>query len=641
MSRFTPRAAALLVVLLVWALYARVIGNAFLHDDALVLFEINNRALATVFAPGGAHYRPSSYAIWLLARDLFGSFEAPVFYWMNLALHTLNTVLVMRIASALRHKRIRPLQTSDCAIGLLFGFFPLTYQVLTWASAMVHLTLTAYTLCSALCLLAPVLRARSASATRIAWAAAGGFMLLAMTSHQYGVIAPVAVALIYGFVAPGRRRAFVALGLCLLAPAYALWLSTMTSQALPSKSALDTLLELSRSDAVPFALQAIAVPFAPILVALGFREPVIETRTAILAACLVLGVCSLFVARRDRRLRLWLFAIAWIVLCCAPLLIMLDSTYIRAGPRLFYLAAVGIAIVWGMCVEGLLRQRYLLVVALCAYCAWSAHFVGVRVVQAAAISAHIKTIGADLRRSPEGHRFVVQNHPSWLMSRGSALPIGGSVVLVMAEEYSQPWTLYWANTGVIRDVRFIRADDFPIQQIDAGDTLANITGDILTAGERKALLKPDTTAYGFAYLRDAIHLRHFATQSTVSTRDVAPALARFDVAPGTATLMSAQAALCGDTAQIELAWANVAGIQTPVGVFAHVYGADGSRHAAQDADLANGWLPLNELSAQSLVTETRYIDLPAGLDATALTLRLGVIHKTTGNPNRTFRSRRQ
>ena len=44
--------------------------------------------------------------------------------------------------------------------------------------------------------------------------------------------------------------------------------------------------------------------------------------------------------------RLWLFAIVWIVVAAAPSVLFLDWEYLHGSPHLYYLASVGAAILW-------------------------------------------------------------------------------------------------------------------------------------------------------------------------------------------------------------------------------------------------------------------------------------------------------
>ena len=142
---------ATLALLSVWLLYGQVIGLALLHDDALIAVDMAHRSLAWIFTPGlSSHYRPASYVWWLAIRALFGRFDSATIYWINLALHCANMALVMRLSRELRRKRRNQITARDICGGLLFGVFPLSYQVLTWSSAMVHETLVLYVLAAGL-----------------------------------------------------------------------------------------------------------------------------------------------------------------------------------------------------------------------------------------------------------------------------------------------------------------------------------------------------------------------------------------------------------------------------------------------------------------------------------------------------------
>jgi hypothetical protein len=619
-----------LALLAVFGLYSGVVGLALLHDDAPVIFEINSQSALTVFVPGTSHYRPSSYFLWLLTRDVFGWYDASILYWINLALHILNTTLVMRVAGVLRARRFGALRGHDVAAGLVFGFFPLSYQVLTWASAMVHATLLAYTLGAALCLF-EFMRARRKRFL------VGGVLLLvlAMTSHQYGVIAPVIVAMILTFAVRSSIRLRLAAGaaLAVVAIAYAGWLSTITTLSRPISLAAQNPIGVFGNGSTQFVAQAVAFPFSPVLVALGFREPNIHVATALYASFfLTVAVVGAGVLRAGLVSR-FTFALLWLVLTCAPLLLVLDSAYIRVGSRLFYVASLGIALLW-TCVTARARfGKFVLNVLLFAVCAWSAWFITQRVDAARAISSQIKRIAADMRASPPSQPFVIVNHPRWLITTRSMLPAGDAAVLVLADEYSEPWLHYWANSSVIRDVRLIRISDAPRTQIDVDGTIASVSGALTGRDEINSLLRAGGALYAFDIESNRLVLRDYGSLAHLDSAYVA----RFALEPGTARLAGTAATTCDMRVTVQLEWEGVEDIDEAIGVFVHVYDASNRRLAAQDADLIGGWVSLEQLEQGVSVVESRYLTF-ADRPEDPASVRVGVYYKSNGQTKRAFRS---
>lgn len=91
MNKFLKRhawwLAMALVVLFVFAMYAPALRLMPFHDDAVLMPPVSARNLLTVFENrpfGDGHHRPISYIPWILTRDLFGWFDAPILHFWNL-----------------------------------------------------------------------------------------------------------------------------------------------------------------------------------------------------------------------------------------------------------------------------------------------------------------------------------------------------------------------------------------------------------------------------------------------------------------------------------------------------------------------------------------------------------------------------
>lgn len=628
----TIRLAGALVIVVVWAFYARVVGLTPFHDDAPVMFEINSRTLLSVFAPGGSHYRPASYIWWLLIRDIFGWYDAPVLYWLNLALHTLNTSLVMALVRVLPRRSPRGIMSTTVLAGALFGLYPLSYQVLTWASAMVHTTLTAYTLAAALCM-AHARLARDLASRRRFCLAAMVCVGLALTSHQYGIVAPLLVALVDVFL--HRRPSKRALALVAAAAGYALWLGRATGAGSGA-----TIGDLPRS--AHLLAQAIAYPFAQLLSTAGLREPVVGTWTAVTAAAaLVIAMTALAAQRMPALIA---FAALWTGVSGGLLIAALPADYIAIGPRLFYISAVGIAILWSAIIDAVQRARIAGIAAALAICVGSMLFSNARLTQLLSMSTHMRAIGDAMRALEPNGRIVILNQPTWMTLNAGALglPMGNASMLLMAENYSPPWAHYWSQTGLIRDVQLVRRDDLRWLEAPAGPVTAFVVGDVLNRDARRALLQPPVALFDFVYTPDGIALRTPGALSRDAVDGTAQAI--FDLDPGTARLASASASQCADAVTLNLRWHGVRDATAPLSVFVHAYaidrqgGADGGavRLVAANADLIDNLLPLNALAADWVVDETRYLTLPAA-DVLAGEVRIGVVTTTDGRRKRAFK----
>src|SRR6266542_1300780 len=90
------------VLLVVFVVYAPSVRLMLLDDDAVIIPAIAGRNLLSIFVNNGivdVAYRPLSYALWLLVRDLFGWFIPGLLHMWNVWLHILNMALVSALAT--------------------------------------------------------------------------------------------------------------------------------------------------------------------------------------------------------------------------------------------------------------------------------------------------------------------------------------------------------------------------------------------------------------------------------------------------------------------------------------------------------------------------------------------------------------
>ena len=127
---------------------------------------------------------------------------------------------------------------------------------------------------------------------------------LGCLSHQLGFLVPLLVCIICVATTrpplPVAARLFAVSGAASLA--YGLWLRTFQT-GLPLPHGIpEVIARLAHGESVPLVMQALSFPLIPVLVALGFQQPVVETGMAVMIAGAIVLLLSCAVAIRARKL---------------------------------------------------------------------------------------------------------------------------------------------------------------------------------------------------------------------------------------------------------------------------------------------------------------------------------------------------
>jgi|GEM_PF-850410 len=350
-----------LVVLAVFALYVGAVRLMPFHDDAVLMPAINNRTLLTIFENrpyGDGHHRPMSYLPWLLSRDLFGWFIAPVLHWWNVAAHVLNTALVASLAARLGARLGIRSRLLPVVSGLLFGFAPLSYEAVLWASALVHPWMAMFGLFALHAWLSRPASGdlRVGNRPRV-WAtlACAGLLVATCLSHEMGFVFGALVLMIELFYAwRGKRRpAGTALALLGLTASYALiyrfvlvtkWTNPASRDYArnPAEVVANLAYQAQNFSAWVYTL------FGPFL-RRGYAQP-LALVSGVFALALGLAALALW---RTRSLAFGALTVClWLVLI-GPSSLLLTQDYVWSSPRMSYLPSIAVAVFWGGVVASL------------------------------------------------------------------------------------------------------------------------------------------------------------------------------------------------------------------------------------------------------------------------------------------------
>jgi hypothetical protein len=619
------------VTLSIFALYAPSLRLMLLHDDAVILPGIVDRTVINIFEnrPNDVLYRPMSYVPWLLARDAFGWFLPAALHLWNVAAHVLNTALVMALSAWLG----RRLQYRGLALpalcGLIFGLFPLSYQAILWASALVHPLMTTFGMLA----LFTYVRAQATRArARVAWGAVSAACLLAAClCHEMGFVFGGFILLfeLLRAVTVRRRPRALALILCGLAILYPLayfalirtpW-STLSSGSYGS----------SLSDKLTNALYFIQGMVLWVVIPVRPLVGLIDARPALLAAFLVAGAgAGLLLLRRLRLASFGVVALLWWVAAAAPAVLFLSEPYVRFGPRLLYVSSVGVALFWGVVTAGLLRAvrrplwHLVLLAPVAVLCAWCVPYISERMGETARLTPAMRQIDADLRALLPDARVLYINLPWWNAPAYPSFFIGAEGMSIFQHDSAPPWTWLAGVSGTRRETDYVR-HDISLTHGNLYDYGVAGRGVDDTALRREILRANDV--YRFDYDAPGLRVRRLALLGHDPT--TTPPLAKLSTGVAQAVLRVGRAAQCADSVVVDLAWSDVRGMDQPVGVFVHVFDQQNRQAIVADKDLVDGYLPLDQVPAGVVVSETRAIIIPSNV-ATVKAVWVGAYRRSDG-----------
>lgn len=645
------------IVLLTFALYAPAVRLMPFHDDAVLMPAINNRSLITIFENrpfGDGHHRPISYVPWLLTRDLFGWFDAPILHLWNVFAHTLNTALVgmliLRLGATLRQR----VGWAPALGALLFGLFPFSYEAVLWSSALVH------PLSALLGLLSvhAYLTARNPARHAGRWIAAScGLLLLACLSHEAGFTYAGLIALIemIGWLVmkqPVRWQRLAPCAIGLVYPFYyrfaltTKWTSGEATQFASSWAGVaGNLAAQSQGVTAPALIWARSL-FA------GLQPPAMYL--ALLAGMLTIAAILLFAARLSRHggyAPVALAGLMWWLIAVIPSAIQSDG-YVAAAPRAMYAASIGAAMLWGAALGALLTlqslSRWLRIALAGAFLLTLARFGGfihARLDETARLTPALRQIDADLRQSAPDARVLIINSSFTNMAAQPAFVLGreGMPIWeygVRAGEDFPMWAWPGAISGIVRETRNVlhaasianRETEFgePDQQFTRGGRFNYaIFGEPVDDAALRAAILDANLIYRFDY--DAPGFRLTPIGKLGRAGDATPeALAQFTSGDAGVTLENAHAFACSPFVYLDLTWSNAHGVTQPAGVFVHLYDRSGQQVAVADRDPIGGYIPLELMPAQTRIQERREIRLPDGITAQDIAeVRLGIYDRVS------------
>jgi len=448
---------ASLTALVAIALYAYTLRLPLFRDAMVMLRWMDHRSVAQMWinARGFPYYRPLAWMFLKAFQFGPGRFYAAGMHAQNVALHALDGALVSLLAWRLWTGRGRAVFAA--LTGLFFVTYPFSYEVVPVVGPIFQLVVTGLMV---------------------------GSILLYWESRRRDATPLFLFSLALGLAAPFASEYGVTLGLLLLAVEWLesrrgrfqsfSWRPLLYLALAAGYVAIWFLIPKSRGDGLPllsletlgqkgaYFLQGLVFPVAPLVRSAGGGAPTSGYGAVFALAAVMTGLLT-FLFLRARRRSEWAFFLAWFAIGVLPLWPTLDLDYVLNGPRLFYVASAGAAMVWaGLAVVLGTRARRRcagralgLLVALIVLAGNVTFLVRMQNVLASGGRIVDRVVATATEHSDDTPLLFV-NFPSWLSPRSYRFPLGWEGISLLPG-YSDVADLIYTNTGRQMNARNVAA----------------------------------------------------------------------------------------------------------------------------------------------------------------------------------------
>jgi hypothetical protein len=622
-SKHRALVGALAVGGLAAVLYARTVTLGFFGDDPSGHFRwIEQVPWPQWFTSSPAFFlRPLVFVVYKLIWLLMGGYSAPAYHLVPLLLHVANTVMLGLLGASLTRRN-----AYGWLAALLFATFPLSHEAVAGADALAHPLVTFWALLAVLL----YERGRRTGSKPYLWAV-WPVVLLGLLTHENGLMIPVfilSLELIY--YRPRAARDLMrspTLHYFALPVLYLIWWLRIPKTATAAPHTFGAVLH----NTLPF-LQAAVYPLLPFV-----RLQV--TDWAWLAVLVVASLAGTYAAARALgTVRMWLFAIVWMAIAALPSILFLDWDYLHGAPHLYYLAAVGVALLWAavpLAVAGLAKGP-------AARRAVAAGATAVLVI--AMVLPPLRFVACHLDLWDQATRLV-----RLVSERASAAPAGRGLVYVNLPAFftsnSQhpdgcPSSYPFVTTGVVifppyADLRdFIRVNGGPdrparavtVPEYDAG--WPPRYGDPLPLADMR-----DTLQHNQVYVFEVgdWSLRDLSAAWEPNAPQVQPPLAVFGDA---LVLEAADARQEPGQLIVSLKWRFQKVPSQPLTAFVHVYDSAGKLLAQHDGPLGRSgapadYAPSSLWQAGDAIQDVHTIPLQSPLPSDGYTIAAGLYDPAT------------
>jgi hypothetical protein len=597
----------LMAAAVAFVFYAPALRFGFFNDDPTGHFRwMAGRSVWSflVDASGHGYYRPLSFVLWQILYTILGKHDPVVLHLLNVLAHVANTALVVWLAQRLSGR----LSYATLA-GVLFALYPFSYEAVPYVGSFVHPLVTLFVLLTlALYLI------WADGRKRWAFIAAHVTLTLAMFTQENAVITPLLIAGL-AFSPVLRRQA------ANTRPAQAGYRARLSFLIEPAAFALVWLIVPKLAEARALSLDSMRANILPFVQSLVYPvTPLANHHAATLALLALLAMAGLTIlAWRARVLALLAFGIAVWGLASVPAMLLLDPAYVLGSPRLFYVASVGIALVWALPVLTagnwyLKIGMWILIFALCYLP--SAGYVRCELAYQG-MAGEVGQMMADAATSSDAADLTFVNLPYFFSSRGENTecrspfvfaPTGAVVIPPYAD--ARDFVLY--NGGPDRPTLALVAPDYQPGWQTFG---VNATADQVR--ERAGASR--------VFVFDLLRWR--MVDLSAAWRPNGPA-GPVKYTLGALNISNVSYQISEGKIETSLTW-HVTPAAKDIKIFAHVYDASGKLATQDDGLPADGFVPPAWCKPGDVLTDTRTVAL-GGLPAGTYRVTAGMYDAMTG-----------
>ena len=590
---------ALILFLLPWTIYARVIFFPLFYDDLLHLALIDGRSYLELLLPhpGHSYYRPMILLWTSLHHRLLGPQAGLSLHFTVLAVHLLNIAWLVRL--------LRQLRVPNAVAwlgGLIFGLIPYDEQVILVPAFSLHVFQALLFLIGGslfLSSLSPVHKHILLSVV----------FLFAMLTHETVVLlGPFLGGL--SIVASRRTWSWIPYGIAggLYAGIYPL----LPRSEPPAPSwGLEELAERGW-----FVLQALAFPLFP-----GLSRLLGESlRPWIQGIALIWMIAALLVLARRPHGWIGIAGAAFHVMAALPAALWLPTGYFLHGRRLLYLGTIGVASFWGiwlgtrtsssLWLRTLKRSTVVVMVIMDL------------LILNRQIDLYARSLEPldQIRRLPPTAPIrlaILVNFPEWLAYHDRFFPIGSEGALVFGG-HLLPGMLFRANAAVHPDVIMVHADTPFHRPRGYAFQVSGRTADPI---ELIRWIQQGDLILFTVYEETGPHTGALM-KSGLRWEDLEVAFI------GGPVLRRAHAQRCASNIHLYLEWEGAPNTLPDLSLAVHALSADGKILAQADGPPWYGTIPFDRIPPGQTLPETRTLAISRSAHSTAI--RLGVYNWRSG-----------
>jgi hypothetical protein len=611
-----------------YALYANSLSLPFFQDDfghIRWLSVLNSPFDPFITATGLPAYRPLGEMLLKIWYLVLGRHDPAWLRFLNIAMHSLNTVLVAALAMRLDRGRGRYLTAGLAAV--LFGALPFAYQAVPWINVFFYPLNNLRQLLMVLFYWQARVRARDRGSNRLL---ALAFLLCFLSPFgiEYGLVnGGLLLAVEAALLLQGRQRSIwfggPLIGLALNLIFLAIWMIVPKNGYAFGPPTLERLMQIS-----VYLLQGLVYPVAPLALPLMRSTGISDLAAIALVGLPVLLLATVWLVRRKKQ-PLLVASLIWFGALSFPGLMTLTFDYYINSPRMLYPVGPALAWLWAGLFSAILlgRRRRLLRLALAGLAlllvlGMNIDFIRIRMAHYHIVEGSVHQLGQIARRAEPDNETLVVNMPSWLTPPQRTFALGNNGVQILPFYVS------------IVDVALAANDEeHPTRAMQFHNVRQpqpyyyGLHGQRVGWDELRQGLSEVGDVYLTRYAPERIDLALAGRAANVQWPDGPLQRAHFDES---IDLSQGEYELAGDSLSLDLNWRLQEPVEDDLTVFVHLVGPDGGLVDQADGYPLLGLSPFWLWGQGQTLRDRRELSWPAAAPAGTYRVFAGVYDAANG-----------